>query len=163
MRDDGRLNRSLVDLAAHLRLPLLATNAPLHATKGDRKLADAFACLRHHVPLDEAGLHLAANGERHLKPPVEMAKLFSDLPEAVINSLRLADRLEFTLENLNYRFPDFPDGYGNPLSVPEQSTLLRRLAYAGAIGHYGSITQLVRDQMEHELAMIQRLGFPGYF
>lgn len=163
LRDDARLSRSLVDLAAHLKLPILAANAPLHATKSDRRLADAFACLRHHVPLDEAGLHLAANGERHVKSPLEMAKLFKDLPEAVINSLRLAERLDFTLENLNYRFPDFPDGYGNPLSVPEQSTLLRRLAYAGATRRYGSITQPVRDQMEHELAMIQRLGFPGYF
>lgn len=163
LRDDGRLNRLLVDLANHLRLPLLASNAPLHATRGERRLADAFACLRHHVPLDRAARLLASNGERHLKPPREMAELFADLPEAVANTHRLANRIDFTLENLGYRFPDFPDGRGNPLSLPEQATLLRRLAYAGAASRYGVCSSAVKNQLEHELAMIHRLGFPGYF
>ena len=118
-RDEGRLNRDLVGLAEQLRLPVVASNAPLHATRGDRRLADAFACLRHHVPLDRAGRLLAPNGERHLKSPAEMAALFADLPQALTNTRRLAERLEFTLENLNYRFPDFPDGRGQPLSVVE--------------------------------------------
>jgi error-prone DNA polymerase len=163
LRDDGRLVRELADLAAHLRLPLLASNAPLHAARGDRRLADAFACLRHHVPLDRAGRLLAANGERHLKSPREMAALFADLPEALANSQRLAERIGFTLENLNYRFPDFPDGGGNPLSLPEQSSLLRRHAYAGAARRYGICSKKVKRQLEHELALISKLGFPGYF
>jgi error-prone DNA polymerase len=163
LRDDGRLNRQLMDMAAHLRLPLLASNAPLHATRGERRLADAFTCLRHHVALDDAGRLLAPNGERHLKAPRAMAELFADVPEAVRNTLRLADRIEFTLENLNYRFPDFPDGRGNPLSLGEQATLLRRFVYAGASRRYGVCSKKVRAQLEHELALIQRLGFPGYF
>ncbi len=163
LRDDGRLNRHLVDLAKHLRLPLLASNAPLHATRSDRRLADAFACLRHHVPLDAAGRLLASNGERHLKSPREMAALFADLPEAVANTRRLSERIGFTLENLDYRFPDFPDGRGNPLSVNEQTTLLRRHAYAGASRRYGVCSRQVRHQLEHELALIHKLGFPGYF
>lgn len=163
LRDDGRLNRHLVDLAGHLRLPLLASNAPLHATRGDRRLADAFACLRHHIPLDRAGRLLAPNGERHLKSPREMAELFADLPEAFRNSVRLAERIGFTLGNLGYRFPDFPDGRGNPLSLAEQTTLLRRFTYAGASRRYVTCGNEVKAQLESELAMIQRLGFPGYF
>lgn len=163
LRDDGWLNRQLVDLAGHLRLPLLASNAPLHATRGDRRLADAFACLRHRMPLDQAGRRLAPNGERHLKSPLEMATLFSDLPEAIRNTRRLAERIGFTLENLDYRFPDFPDGRGNPLSLTEQTTLLRRHAYAGATRRYGVCSRKVKTQLEHELAMIHRLGFSGYF
>ncbi len=163
LRDDGLLNRQLADLAAHLHLPLLASNAPLHATRGERRLADAFACLRHHLPLDRAGRLLAPNGERYLKSPAEMAALFADLPEAVRNTRRLADRIGFTLENLDYRFPDFPDGRGNPLSLTEQTTLLRRHAYAGASRRYGICSDKVKAQLEHELAMIHHLGFPGYF
>ncbi len=163
LRDEGRLNRDLVELAAHLRLPVVASNAPLYATRGDRRLADAFACLRHHVPLDRAGRRLAPNGERHLKPPTEMAALFADLPTALANTRRLAERLKFTLENLNYRFPDFPDGRGQPLSVGEQATLLRRAVYAGASRRYGVCSSKVKQQLEHELAMILKLGFPGYF
>jgi error-prone DNA polymerase len=92
-----------------------------------------------------------------------MAALFSDLPEAVYNTQRLSERIGFTLENLDYRFPDFPDGRGNPLSLTEQTTLLRRHAYAGASRRYGICSKKVKNQLEHELAMIHRLGFPGYF
>src|SRR5690606_8103209 len=74
LRDDGRLNRLLMDLANHLGLPLLASNAPLHSTRGERRLADAFACLRDHLPLDKAARLLAPNGERHLKSPREMSE-----------------------------------------------------------------------------------------
>jgi error-prone DNA polymerase len=163
LRDDGRINRHLVDLAGHLRLPLLASNAPLFATRGDRRLGDAFTCLRHHLPLDQAGQLLAPNGERHLKSPQEMAALFSDLPEAVLNTARLAGRIQFTLQNLDYRFPDYHDGCGNPLSIAEQATHLRRLTYAGVHRRYQKLTKKIKSQIEHELAMIQRLGFPGYF
>lgn len=163
LRDDGKVVRQLRDLAEHLGLPLLAVNAPLYVERGGRRLADAFACLRNHVPLDGAGRLLAANGERYLKSPEEMVALFKDLPEAVRNTLRLEERVEFTLEKLGYRFPDFPDGRGNPLSLAEQATLLRRFAYAGAARRYGVCSRKVKAQLEHELAMISRLGFQGYF
>lgn len=163
LRDDERINRQLIDLARHLRLPLVASNAPLHATRADRMLADAFTCLRHHTTLEQAGTLLASNGERHLKSPREMAALFADLPEALENTLRVAERCEFGLENLGYRFPDWHDGTGRPFSLPEQTTLLRRHSYAGAAVRYGSITPVIRKQIDHEIALIHRLGFSGYF
>jgi error-prone DNA polymerase len=92
-----------------------------------------------------------------------MAALFADLPEAVANARRVTERIEFTLERLDYRFPDFPDARGHPLSLAEQCTLLRRAVYAGAARRYGVCGERVKRQLEHELAMIQRLGFPGYF
>ena len=163
LRDDGKITRCLMDLADHLRLPVVASNAPVFASRGDRCLADAFTCLRHHLPLDQAGRLLAANGERHLKAPRELAELFADRPDALRNTAVLAERIGFTLRDLNYRFPDFPDASGNPLSLAEQATLLRRLTYGGATRRYPYLTQKVKQQLEHELAMIQRLGFPGYF
>lgn len=164
LRDDGRLNRYLVDLADHLRLPLLASNAPLHATREGRLLADAFTCLRNHVTLDEAGALLAPNGERHLKSPEEMRRLFSDLPQALGNMRGLSERAEYTLENLGYEFPDFPDENGRPMSKPDQTRMMRDLAYAGARDFYGNPPgEKVIDQLEKEIKLIDRLGFPGYF
>jgi error-prone DNA polymerase len=92
-----------------------------------------------------------------------MAALFADLPEALENTRRVAERCAFGLENLGYRFPDWHDGTGRPLSIPEQTTLLRRHTYAGAVTRYGGITTDVRKQIEHEIALIHRLGFSGYF
>ena len=163
LRDDPRLNRLLIELARHLKLPLIASNAPLHATRADRLLCDAFTCLRHHTTLDQAGALLAPNGERHLKSPRQMGELFADLPEVITNTQRLDERLEFTLENLGYEFPDAHDSYDNPLSLAEQATQLRRHTYHGAFIRYGTLSHKIKAQLEHELALIQKLGFQGYF
>jgi error-prone DNA polymerase len=164
LRDDGRLNRYLIDLASHLRLPLLASNAPIHANREDRRLADAFTCLRHHLNLDQAGDLLASNGERHLRSPAEMLDLFSDLPQAIQNTHLLSDRIGFTLENLGYTFPDFPDENGKPMSKTEQTRLLHQLAYSGARKFYGSeLPSKVDRQLHEEICLIDKLGFPGYF
>jgi error-prone DNA polymerase len=163
LRDDRKLTRLLIELARHLKLPLIASNAPLHATRAGRPLADAFTCLRHHTTLAAAGGLLAPNSERHLRSPAEMISLFADLPEAVDNTLAVAARCEFTLENLGYRFPDWNDGTGHPLTISEQTTLLRRRTYAGAARRHGRPSAAVKRQLEHEIALIHRLGFSGYF
>ncbi len=163
LRDDDRLNHLLIGLARHLRLPLIASNAPLHTHRAGRMLSDAFTCLRHHTTLDHAGTLLAPNGERHLKSPHQMAALFADLPEAIENTRRVAERCHFGLENLGYHFPDWQDATGRPFSIPEQTTLLRRHTYAGATARYGAITPAIRKQLDHEIALIHRLGFSGYF
>ncbi len=158
VRGEDWANRCLVDLAAARRLPLIATNGAGFARKQGRLLFDAFACLRHHTPLDAAGTLLAPNAERYLKSARQMAELFADHPEALTNTRRLADRVEFTLENLGYRFPDYP--------VPDGVTVpgfLREEVYKGAKGRYGKITKKVRKQLDHELTLIEKLGFCGYF
>jgi len=150
--------RQLRDLAEAHHLPLLASNGPTFAHRHGRLLFDAFTCLRHHTHLDAAGTLLARNGERYLKSPRQMRELFRDLPQAVDNSLRIADRLEFTLENLGYEFPSYPVPDGH-----DQSSYLRELTDIGARHRYGRITRKIRKQLDHELDLIGRLGFCGYF
>jgi error-prone DNA polymerase len=158
VRGEERELRFLVDLAAAHRLPLVATGGVDYATRAGRLLADVFTCLRHHTTLDAAGRLLAPNAERHLKSARAMAELFRDFPEAVENSARLAARLEFTLRDLGYRFPEFP--------VPAGETMesrLRDLTYAGARERFGTISPAARAQLEKELTLIAKLGFCGYF
>ncbi|RME68621.1 MAG: DNA polymerase III subunit alpha [Verrucomicrobia bacterium] len=158
IRGEDRCNRALFDLADALRLPLLATNGVNCATPAARAVADVFTCLRHHTHLDAAGTLLSRNAENHLKPARAMAALFADRPDAVANTLRLADSLEFTLENLGYEFPEYPVAPGETME-----SMLRKLTWFGAEQRYGSITPEIRRQLEHELAIIARLGFCGYF
>jgi error-prone DNA polymerase len=155
---EERWNGFLADWAAAAGVPLLATNGVLHAARDDACVADVFACLRGGVTLDTAGKRLLANRERHLKGTAEMEELFRDLPEAVANTGRLAGRLEFTLRDLGYRFPEHPVPAGE-----SQDSFLRKMAYFGAQQRYGSLAGEVRRQIDRELALIAKLGFSGYF
>jgi error-prone DNA polymerase len=156
--DEEAENEFFVDWARATGLPLLATNGVLYSTPNARNALDVFTCLREHTTLDAAGRRLACNRERRVKSAPLMAKLFADLPEAIANTERLAERLEFTLANLGYRFPDYP--------VPadeSQGSFLRKMTFFGAQQRYGSIVGDVRRQLERELDLIIKLGFSGYF
>ena len=159
LRGEDRLIRAQVNVAERFNLPLLATGGVLYAKRSGRQVLDAFTCLRNHTHLDAAGTLLARNSERYLKSAAEMHELFRDLPGALENTVRLADRLEFTLENLGYEFPRYPLALGE---TPEQA--LREQTFAGARNRYGSVlSPEVKAQLERELALIEKLGFCGYF
>jgi error-prone DNA polymerase len=157
-RAETRRNAALIALARRAGLPLLATNDARHARAEDRRLMDVFTCLRAGVSLDEAGTRLAVNAERRLKSPAEMAALFAELPEALENTLRVAGRCAFDLEDLGYRFPDFPAPPGE-----SQQDCLRRLVLEGAGRRYRPLERRHLQQLEHELGVIGRLGLAGYF
>jgi len=154
-----RRTRALRDLAAALRVPLVATGDVRIARSEDRAVQDVLACLRHHVTLDRAGRLLAANAERHLVEPAAMAARFRDLPAALAATREIAGRCSFTLDDLGYRFPEVP--------LPPGETPQRRLAelsWAGARERWGAEPGArVRAQVEHELAVIGKLGLAGYF
>lgn len=158
LRGEERLNNALIDLARAERLPLLATNGVLYAQPAGRQVLDVFTCLRHHTHLDAAGLLLEANSQRHLKSPEQMRELFHDLPEAIDNTMRLAERLEFSLENLGYEFPAYSVPPGHSMD-----SFLRERAFAGARDRYGEVPEKVRQQLEKELHLVAQVGVAGYF
>jgi error-prone DNA polymerase len=119
---------------------------------------DVFTCIREHTHLDAAGTRLTKNAERHLKSAAEMEALFRDRPDALTNTLRLAERLEFSLENIGYHFPDYPVPAGHSMD-----SFLRTIVLFGAQQRYESIPKKVQRQLEFELGLISRLGFSGYF
>ncbi len=93
-----------------------------------------------------------------MKSDREMRELFRDLPEAIENTSRLAERLTFSLENLGYEFPEFPVPAGHSMD-----SFLRTITWFGAQQRYAAISAKVKRQLEEELALITKLGFPGYF
>jgi error-prone DNA polymerase len=158
-RGEDVVNSMLAGVAESFSVPLLAANGPLYAQAAGRQALDVLTCIRHHSHLDAAGKLLAPNAERRLKSAEEMAALFSDLPEAVENTARLAERLTFSLSELGYEFPRYPVAAGETMEG-----VLRRQTLAGARGRYdGAIPAKVGRQIEQELAVIERLGFAGYF
>src|SRR5205085_4644425 len=104
-RDEERDNDTLAALADAFRVPTVATNGVRFATAAERPLFDVLTCIHHHTTLSDAGRRLAVNAERYLKPPADMAALFADHPGAVARTRELADRLQYTMADLGYRFP----------------------------------------------------------
>ena len=158
LRNEDIEEAALVSLARKHRLPLLATNGVAYDTKETRWVADAFACLREKRTLDTAGRLFESNAERCIKSPSMMSALFADLPEAIDNTVRLAEQLPFGLHDLGYRFPDFPVPDGHSID-----SYLRSMTYFGAYQRYGSVSPEIRRQLDKELGVIARLGFAGYF
>src|SRR5256712_11353843 len=158
VRGEEKLNRELVDLARAHRLSIIATNGVQYAKPYGREVLDVFTCIREHTHLDAAGRLLTQNAERHLKSDREMRELFHDLPEAIENTTRLAEQLTFSLENLGYEFPDFPVPAGHTMD-----SFLRTIVWFGAQQRYAALSPKVKRQIEEELALITKLGFPGYF
>jgi error-prone DNA polymerase len=155
---EERLNRKLTALADAARVPVVASNDICHSG-AERALLDVLTCIRLKTTLDAAGRALWVNNERYLKPPAEMASLFRDLPGAVTATRAIADRCDFTLKDLGYRFPDYPLPPGE---TPD--SYLRILTWAGARERWGgAIDTRTRNQLEHELTMIAKLKLAGYF
>src|SRR5438067_1249680 len=158
LRGENRINQRLCDLAEQFRLPVIATNGVQYARPYGRQVLDVFTCIREHTHLDAAGKFLTQNAERHLKSDAQMRALFPDRLDAIDNTARLADRLEFSLENIGYEFPSFPVPDGH-----DMNSFLRTIVLFGAQQRYTSISTAVKQKLEEELGLIQRLGFSGYF
>jgi error-prone DNA polymerase len=158
LRSDKWLEQQHIGIAQKFGLPLVASNAPEYARTDARSLCDAFTCLRHHTTLDDAGPLLAPNSQAFLKSPQQMRETFAHLPDALTNTQRIAEEIDFTLENLGYQFPNYAVPAGDSMHA-----MLRREAYAGARGRYGKITPKIRKQLDHELSIIGKLHFEGYF
>src|SRR5262245_19918901 len=157
-RDEQSAIQSLLDLASAFRVPVMASGGVRFATPDSRPLYDVFTCLRHKTTLADAGRRLSVNAERYLKPPETMVRLFADLPQALAGTEALAERLEFTLANLGYRFPEYPVPAGET-----QASFLRRLAQVGARDRYRPYHDRARAQIARELDLIERLDLAGYF
>ena len=157
-RDEAADAHILQSLADAFKVPVLATNGVRFATPDDRPLYDVLTCIRHGTTLVQAGRRLSVNAERYLKSPAQMAALFHDRPDALHATRDLTDRLQFTLADLGYRFPDYPVPAGDT-----QMGFLRRITDAGARWRYRPYHERARRQVARELDLIEKLDLAGYF
>jgi len=157
-RDQEDDNDMLVCLAEAFRVPVVATGGVRFATAEERPLFDVLTSIREHVSLRQAGRRLSANAERYLKPPAQVARLFADMPQAVHASLDLADRLQFSMQDLGYRFPRYPVPPGET-----EISFLRKITEVGARHRYRPYHDRARAQVARELDLIEKLQLAGYF
>jgi error-prone DNA polymerase len=151
-------NRLLRDVAASLRLPLVATNDVRYDTPDKARVFDVLAAIREHVPLDGLGNKAPENHRRHLVAPAEMARRFADDARVVAATAELADRLAFSLATTGYSFPRYPAPHGET-----EFSLLHDLVHRGVRERYRPVTSRVMRQVAHELSLIEKLDLAGYF
>jgi error-prone DNA polymerase len=149
----------LSDLAARFRVATVATNDVLFHEPSRRILQDVVTCIRNGTTIDDVGFRRERHADRYLKPPEEMARLFPRNPEAVARTAEIAARCTFDLEELAYQYPEERT---MPGLTPQQA--LEKLTWDGIEHRYPEgLPEDVRPKIEHELALIERLGYAPYF
>ncbi len=148
-----------VTLARELGLPLIATNDVIMHSPQRRALADMSTCIRAGVTIDEAGRLLHMNAERHLKTPAEMARIFEEATQALAQTLRFADGLDFSLEDLRHDYPEeLREGFAT------QQEALAAFSWEGARQRYPQgVPAHVDEAIKRELIIIAQLGYEAYF
>ncbi|GCD60563.1 DNA polymerase III alpha subunit [Acetobacter pasteurianus NBRC 3280] len=149
----------LANLAHQARVPTVVTNDVLFHTHDRRILQDVVTCIRHNTTIDEAGFVRERHADRYLKPPQEMARLFSRYPEAAARTMDIVERCRFSLDDLAYQYPD-------EVSVPGQTPqqALEALTWEGARSVYpDGVPDDVAETLRHELGLIGRMAYAPYF
>jgi error-prone DNA polymerase len=157
--DDNANINMLAELANTQKVPLLATNDVLYHHPSRRVLQDVVTAIREGVTVAQAGFLLQGNAERHLKTPEEMSRLFRQHPQAIANTLHIANACTFSLDELKYEYPEEPIPKG---STPQAH--LTHLAHEGAKTRYpNGVPDKVKANIAKELAMIAKLNYAPYF
>ncbi|MEP7455412.1 error-prone DNA polymerase [Phyllobacterium sp. SB3] len=156
---DRRHGEKLAHIAAEANVPLLAVNDVLYHTPARRPLQDVLTCIREHVTIETAGRKLEKNAERHLKSPTEMQYLFRYFPEALEETQRFVKPISFSLDDLQYQYPDEPVPPGK---TPQQHLIDE--TWIGANKRYPrGIPKNVSEILEKELTLIGELQYAPYF
>ncbi len=148
----------IVELARKHDVKLIATNDVHFVNATDAEAHDRLICLNTNSDIDDPR-RLRYTKQEFLKTQEEMARIFSDLPEALVNTLEIAGKIEKYAIDSHAIMPDFPlpEGFAN------EDDYLHHLAYKGAEKRYKELTTEVKERLDFELETVKKMGFPGYF
>lgn len=152
------LNRKLIELARAADAPLVATNDVHYLEREDAAAHDVLLCIQTGAVLSQPDRMKFANDQFYLRSYQEMYERFREIPEALTNTLRIAERCECELTLGKPRLPDYPvpDGF-------TKATYLRHLCEESLPQRYPTITPAITERLDYELRVIEQMGFPGYF
>jgi DNA polymerase-3 subunit alpha len=157
--EDEARNEQLVEIARRLNAPLVATNDVHYIARQDREAHDVLLNIRGEKTLADEDRRSYEGEEYYFKSLDELASLFAPWPQALENTVRIAEQCDLKLDFSKAHLPTFelPSGYGNV------NEYLRALAYEGARARFGEITAEIKDRLEYELDVIATMGYSGYF
>lgn len=155
----ARLNPMLYDLARETNTPLLATNDLHYVVASDADAQDVLLCVQTGKTLDEPKRMKFDSQHYYLKTPEEMARLFPQLPEALVNTMRVAEQCDVVMEFGDSLIPTFaiPPQFGTP------DDYLYHLCLEGITEHYGALSEALQRKLDYEFDIIRSKGFVSYF
>ena len=157
--DDRKRMRAISKFAHGFRLPLVATNAVLYHCDERRQLQDVITCIREGCQVKNAGFLLAANSERHLKTPSEMARLFKHYPKAINATQDIISLCTFNLDELKYNYPNEPVAPGKTAQQHLEDLVKQGLKERFC----GPVPAKVQRLLDKELKLIGELNYAHYF
>ncbi|AEF94551.1 DNA polymerase III, alpha subunit [Desulfotomaculum nigrificans CO-1-SRB] len=157
-QEQKTVNRELLRIAGDMQLPLVATNDVHYLKREHAYIQDVLLCIQTGKSVNTPGRMKFASQEMYLKNPHEMNLVFGEIPEALTNTVRIAERCHVELEFGKLHLPYFtvPEGY-TPASY------LRELCEAGAVKRYGHCSGPVKERLDYELKVIGQMGYDEYF
>jgi DNA polymerase-3 subunit alpha len=166
--EQAKANQGLVQIARELDLPLVATNDCHYLTREDAFAHEVLLCIQTGKTMDDPNRMRFANEEFYVKTPDEMIELFKDHPDAIRNTIEIAERCNLELDFNTYHFPQYEKPADKTLDevLAEQSRtgLDERLAEIRRVRELtDEAEQVYRQRLETELDCIKQMGFPGYF
>ncbi len=156
--EQTRVNQGIVRLARETGLPLVATNDAHYLTREDSELQDVLMCIQMGKTVDDPNRMRFATREFYLKSEQQMHELFPQLPEAIENTARIAERCQVEFEFNNYHLPLFhcPEGM-------ESWEYFSKLCQVGFQTRYPDPPEGYRERLEYEMSMIRKMGYVDYF
>lgn len=159
--EEAQNMENMIKLSKELGLPLVATNDTHYAKKEHYDAHDVHICLGTGKERNDPNRLRYATSEFYLKTQDEMYHMFKHVPEALENTRRIADSVDMELPMGTYHLPNFPIPQDAPTRDPDE--YLRTLSRDGVKQLYGNITPELEKRLDHELSVIKKMGFAGYF
>ena len=158
MPEEKKAMAGLLELAKKYQLGLVATNDAHYLKREDSEFHEILLCIQTGRTLDDPGRMRFASDDFYLKTPEEMQGLFSEYPEALANTVKIAERCHVEFDFEHRHLPNFP--------LPDGMTdeaYLRQLCEKYLPERYENITQEVQERLDYELGVIHSMGFDSYF
>lgn len=158
IEEQKKVNEELIKLSNETNIPLVITNDVHYTNKEDARVHDVLLCIQTGTTVDEENRMRFPSPEFYLKSPEEIQSLFPDVPEAMENTVKIAERCNVELDFDSLHLPEYkiPEGYTN-------SEYLRKLCYDGLKVKYDNITDELKERLEYELNVIESMGYVDYF
>ncbi len=180
LEEENVVNETLLRFCKKHDVKYFASNNTYYTEKKEAQAQDALLCVKDGESLDKPKKYIGKRGrefrfgfpndEFYIKSPQEMAQLFNDLPEAIAETVRIADQCEHYSLGRNILLPkfDIPESFVDPQDEIDgekrgENAFLRHLTYEGAVRRYGEVTPEIAERLDFELKTIAHTGYPGYF